>query len=262
MFGEPPRTQYDLVFNLFGIPVRVHPFFWVAGLFFSGALDMKMDRTGIIAIVMGLFAFFIVILVHELGHALVLKLRYRQRPWIVLYGFGGLTIHDPGFGRQPGTLGSILISASGPFSGFAMVGILWLIVIACGGNWVFAQASLIPVPIVLFELKPLTDMVPIWYFLVRFNFFCIVWGVLNLLPIYPFDGGQISREIFLWFTRRNGIVYSLRLSIIIAIILCFYSFFGWYTYRDMEGIPFMGIFFGGFAYLNYVTLERYSGRFR
>ena len=29
MLGEPARTQYDLHFRLAGIPVRVHPLFWL-----------------------------------------------------------------------------------------------------------------------------------------------------------------------------------------------------------------------------------------
>ena len=32
MFSEPPRTPYDLNFPLFGIPVRIHPWFWVAAV--------------------------------------------------------------------------------------------------------------------------------------------------------------------------------------------------------------------------------------
>ena len=30
--GEPPATQADLHFRLFGFPVRVHPYFWVVTL--------------------------------------------------------------------------------------------------------------------------------------------------------------------------------------------------------------------------------------
>ncbi len=32
MFGEPQRTQADLNFTLFRIPIRVHPLFWLVTL--------------------------------------------------------------------------------------------------------------------------------------------------------------------------------------------------------------------------------------
>jgi stage IV sporulation protein FB len=32
MFGTVAPTPYDLRFSLFGIPVRVHPFFWLVSL--------------------------------------------------------------------------------------------------------------------------------------------------------------------------------------------------------------------------------------
>jgi stage IV sporulation protein FB len=45
----------------------------------------------------------------------------------------------------------------------------------------------------------------------------VLWGLLNLLPIYPLDGGQVSRELMMVaFNPRTGIIRSLWLSIICA----------------------------------------------
>src|SRR5215472_16663222 len=44
----------------------------------------------------------------------------------------------------------------------------------------------------------------------------IGWAVMNLLPVYPLDGGQISREVFTLTTPREGIRYSLILSMVAA----------------------------------------------
>jgi hypothetical protein len=41
LLGEPGRTQVDLNFSLFGIPVRVHPFFWVIGVLL-GPIDTEL----------------------------------------------------------------------------------------------------------------------------------------------------------------------------------------------------------------------------
>src|SRR5205823_8806231 len=40
----------------------------------------------------------------------------------------------------------------------------------------------------------------------------ILWGLMNLLPVYPLDGGQISRELFSLGNPRAGIIQSLQLS--------------------------------------------------
>ena len=65
LIGEPPRTPYDLNFSLLGIPVRIHPFFWLAGLL------LGPRQGGPPAILLWIAAVFLAILVHELGHALV-----------------------------------------------------------------------------------------------------------------------------------------------------------------------------------------------
>ncbi len=97
VFGEPPRTQFDLNFSLLGIPVRIHPMFWlVAVLLGPKRQDPATLLTWVVAV-------FIAILVHEMGHAVVAR-TYRYRPWIVLYTAGGLTCYDPGHdSRSPGS---------------------------------------------------------------------------------------------------------------------------------------------------------------
>ena len=35
MLGIPDTTEFDVSFRLFGIPVRIHPLFWVVALFLS-----------------------------------------------------------------------------------------------------------------------------------------------------------------------------------------------------------------------------------
>src|SRR6185295_15431809 len=68
LIGEPPPTQADIHFRLFGIPVRVHPFFWIVTLilgmggFRSGPAD-PVETFVWVAVV------FVSILVHELGRA-------------------------------------------------------------------------------------------------------------------------------------------------------------------------------------------------
>ena len=87
LLGEPPPTQGDLHFRILGFPVRVHPFFWVSTLL----LGMGGGEADPVETLIWIGVVFISILVHELGHA-VMQRRYGGRPWVTLYGLGGLAV--------------------------------------------------------------------------------------------------------------------------------------------------------------------------
>ena len=122
LLQEPDRTQADLNFSLFGIPIRIHPMFWaIAALLGLNACDRDLSL-----LLIWVVAVFFSILLHELGHAVVIRW-FGNRPWITLYAFGGLTSHDPRRSLRPGgtnTWGQILISFAGPGVGFLLVAVL------------------------------------------------------------------------------------------------------------------------------------------
>src|SRR4051795_2489217 len=83
MLGMPEPTAYDLRFRFLGIPVRVHPLFWLCTALLAGqsaSLDSVLIWIGCV---------FVSILVHEYGHGLMSRV-FRFSPSIVLYGMGGL----------------------------------------------------------------------------------------------------------------------------------------------------------------------------
>ena len=80
----------------------------------------------------------------------------------------------------------------------------------------------------------------------------IFWALLNLMPVYPLDGGQIARELFLLSGSRQAIQHSLMLSIAVAVGL------GLWGLRGQQ--PFMGMMFLMLAYSSYTTLQQYTGR--
>ena len=59
-------------------------------------------------------AWFLIFIIHEMGHALVIQRVFGANPWIILYGFGGAAIHQPYYKRIPGNGGRMLISFAGP----------------------------------------------------------------------------------------------------------------------------------------------------
>ncbi|MBO5437565.1 MAG: hypothetical protein J6A23_07875, partial [Thermoguttaceae bacterium] len=179
MFYEPARTQYDLNFQLFGIPVRVHPLFWILSLF------LGMNLSGPQMLILWILAVFVSILVHELGHALVMR-TYGIQPRIVLYSFGGLTIFDRRYHLR--WFENILVSFAGPGAGFCFLGLLAGILCLLGQTQVlnlFPAAFGFETDGSCFVLSEYLTL--LLYFLIQVNVF---WGILNLMPIFPLDGGQ------------------------------------------------------------------------
>jgi len=249
LLGEPPRTAYDLNFSLFGIPVRVHPMFWL----FSVILGLRASDGDPTLILIWVSAVFISILVHEFGHAFAIRY-YGSRPWVVLYAMGGLAGREQDFGSfssssraRDDTWSQVLISAAGPAAGFALAALVCLTVNGMGARvgFTFGGTGLVSWQfdgIEQFHTLVLVD---------DLMFINIFWGLLNLLPVYPLDGGQISRELMLRYSD-DGIRRSLWLSVFTGAGLAAYGFL------QMNSL-FMALMFGMLAYSSYQTLQGYTG---
>jgi len=218
---------------MFGIPVRVHPFFWLI------AALLGMNSNSPVALITWVVAVFIAILCHELGHALMMR-AYGFYPWITLYGMGGLTGYDRGrtYGSKgAGPLGQILITAAGPAVGFLLAGAL-IGVFSASGH-IEELLSIPSKPIFLLA----RDIVEIG----------IIWGVINLLPVYPLDGGQIAREVLVVLSPRDGIRNSLMLSVFVGGLIAVIAAV------QLHQI-YLGLLFGYLAYASYRMLEAYTRR--
>ena len=184
--SEPSETQFDLRFWLFGVHVRVHPYFWIfdrlPGME-SRRPDGQPNATGLIYLLaFEVICVFVSILIHEIGSVFMGRL-FGSHGHIVLYSFGGLAIGsnalDHGWQR-------FLVSFAGPLIQFVVLGLS-----------VLALLFLLPrVP--LGRHRPVGVSLAM---LIEINLF---WPILNLLPIWPLDGGQMAREVFFGVTPRNG----------------------------------------------------------
>ncbi|HEV7224424.1 MAG TPA: site-2 protease family protein [Pirellulales bacterium] len=254
---EPPHTQYDLHFAVAGVPVRVHPLFWLISLLLGvGAWNEPNPPKEIL---LWVAAVFVSIVVHELGHALAFRF-YRQRARIVLYSFGGLAIADSqepfgGYGdyassyreeRGPGA--KIMISFAGPLAGFLFAALVLLAIWLSGHQKpvVFGGPMLLAIPFEPYESENLNVV------LRNLLFVNVFWGLVNLLPIFPLDGGQISRELLTHYHPRDGLRQSLLLSIFAAIVVAL-----WALVKLEDKL--MAIFFAYLAYVSYQVLQQISG---
>jgi Zn-dependent protease len=193
---DPGRTPYDLNFGLFGFRVRVHPFFWLGAALLGGSW-LRVDP---ILLLIWIGVVFISIVVHEFGHAITYRL-FGCNSFIVLYAFGGLAV--PYTSVPSRRWKRILVLLAGPFAGFALAGLLY------GFKHFF--------PDILLRNLYLAAFIEM---LIYVNF---VWGLFNLLPVFPLDGGQISRELCEGRWHGRGTRISLQISLWAAVAVVIFS---------------------------------------
>ncbi len=156
-----------LKLTLFGFPVQIHPLFWlVAYLLVSGTkapVATQLIFAGVI---------FISILTHELGHAWAAR-GAGQHPQITIHAFGGLTRWIP---NRPLSKSKLIgITLAGPGGGIALAMLS------------YASLSYLPHSILVMHNSSIAvkDVLQI---VLQVN---AVWSIVNLLPVLPFDGGQL-----------------------------------------------------------------------
>lgn len=243
----PPPTRYDLQFTLLGFPVRVHPLFWVLTLLLGSSSGSLLQILIWVAIV------FISILVHELGHSVAMRM-YGQPSSILLHIGGGMAIpQSVQFGHQTATVyftptQQVIVSLAGPFAGFALAMLTLAIAAMLGGQIsISLLLGFIPIPSAMLPNSGLILNIII-AILLWVNVF---WGLINLLPVYPLDGGQVTRALMLKSDPWNGIRTSLWISVITGGLMAILSL-------TLLGSTYMALLFGMLTFQSYQSLQ---GRF-
>jgi Zn-dependent protease len=244
LFQVPPPTRFDLNFSIAGIRVRVHPLFWVI------AILLGSSSVNLFNILLWMFVIFVSILVHELGHAVAFR-RFGQDSYIILHFAGGLTVPESiNWGDSYAQVRltpnqNIFISLAGPFAGFLLAILIILIGIALGGTPIFSWLlGFIPIPSVIlpYETGPLSLM------FAAFIFINVFWGLINLLPVFPLDGGNVARYTLIQTDPINGLRTSLWLSVITGAIVAIAGFI------FLQSI-FMAFMFGYLAFQSFQVLQ-------
>jgi len=179
------------LFRFAGIDVFLHWSWFLVAVF---EINARAGRYSSVAWnVVEYLVLFLIVLLHEFGHALACRQVGGRANQIVLWPLGGVAYVDPP--PRPGaTLWSL---AAGPLVNVALVPILLMLVAvgrAAGGAYAMPNA----------------------YELLRSVLYIdVVLLVFNVLPIYPLDGGQIVRSL-LWFVM--GRARSLTVATLIGFV--------------------------------------------
>lgn len=202
-------------FRLFGIPVQIQPFFWLTLALLGGALGAN-SAEAILHTGLFMLAGFLSILIHELGHALTAR-RFGAWSEITLFAFGGYAQYA---GKRMSRRESFLITAAGPFIQIAFGLLIYLLL-----------------------RQPLEWSVKLFMFLHMLMEISIFWAVLNLLPVYPLDGGQMLNSLLGPARIRTTLMVTILTAVVAAIYsymsgYVFFSFFlalfGWKAWQAMQ----------------------------
>lgn len=126
-----------------------------------------------------LVAFFVCVVLHELGHCLAARRYGVGVSRILLLPIGGVAEFD---GIPPEPRREVVISLAGPAVNFALAAALWILL------------RLLPATVTVTGGLPtaLPDLAGSLEFLLGWN---LVMGTFNLVPAFPMDGGRVLRAL-------------------------------------------------------------------
>ena len=185
MFGAARPTGRPQL-RLFGIPIRIEPVFIIVVVLLG--IGPGTDATLLAGWIVIVFAS---VLLHELGHAAAF-VAFGSKPSIILYGLGGVTTARAPTRRWQ----SVVVSLAGPVLPLVLIG-LPAIVLA-ESDWAAASDN-------REVLVRMVVWVNVW------------WGLINLLPLLPLDGGHV-------FEQFLGPRMARVLTIVVAIPIAIYAF--------------------------------------
>lgn len=181
-----------MLLRLGSIPIRVRGLFLVMAV----VLGARLQRPDLIA--MWVAIVFVSVLTHELGHALMGR-AFGLQPQIELHGMGGTTSWVDG--RDIGHARGIAVSLAGPFAGFAIAAVLF----ACERLGIRPHH-----PLALLGVE-LAFQINFW------------WGIFNLAPMLPLDGGNVMRGALNLLTKGRGEKPARAVSVLMGGVLIAYA---------------------------------------
>ena len=183
----PPRSRWSwTVGHLFGISIRIHVtllllLVWLVTAFAIRGAGLTEAATGLVLVSL----VFVIIVVHELAHALVARRFGCATRDILLLPIGGMSRLEKMPERPTHEL---LVALAGPAVNVALALVLALGIGLTGGSFDPADAATIG--------GALTSQL-LWI--------NVVLAAFNLLPAFPMDGGRVFRAVLsIWIGRERA----------------------------------------------------------
>jgi Zn-dependent protease len=187
--GSIGKTSIDVDFS----------FFILIGLFVILNYD---ESKGIEYALIWIPILFLSVLIHEFAHAAAIALFGFGASHIVLGGMGGHTANENMRNARPWQ--DVVISIAGPVSNF-------LLAMVC--SYLYMNTRIGGTDKMLIVLLPTMRAASIW------------WGLLNLIPVPPLDGGHATRSFFRMFlTDRTSFVISTWIALIVGGAIALWGF--------------------------------------
>ena len=197
------------LFRVAGVDVFLHWSWFLIAVF---EINMRAGRYSSIAWnVVEYLSLFVIVLLHEYGHALACRQVGGTANRIVLWPLGGVAYVDP-----PPRPGAVLWSiTAGPLVNVVLIPVL------------IALSR-----VVRFGLGVTTP--DVFVLLRAVSFINAALLIFNILPVYPLDGGQILRA-FLWFFMGRA------RSLMVATVIGFIGVFGLLIVAVRSGSLWFGV---------------------
>jgi stage IV sporulation protein FB len=145
---------------------------------------------------------FLSVLIHEMAHAAAIALLGFGSSQIVLGGMGGHTSNEQMRRARPWQ--DVVISVAGPISNFLLAGVCL---------YLERNTTIGSTDKMLIVLLPTMTSASIW------------WGMLNLIPVAPLDGGHATRSFFRMFlTDRTSFVISTWIALVVGGAIAIWGF--------------------------------------
>ena len=213
---------------------------------FPGSVIGIKSRQDLMMVLLWIVVLFVSILVHELGHALTSRKMTGVTPSIKLWGMGGLAYPNTQLTQKQ----SFWVTWAGPLAGLGFFG---LIVLSCCAIYGFAVGTELTM-IFLFPSRETYTVLaemnnPLLFMLKELLWVNFWWSLINLLPIFPLDGGQIYASIEK--SPKRVWIVGMVTGAVVAIA-------GFFILHQI----FIAILFGYLAFQNYKRLEHLKSHSR
>lgn len=167
------------------ISIYIQPFFWVTAVIIGW-----LNSFSIPGMLVWVGVILISVLIHEFGHALTAR-QFGHSAKIELFAFGGLTHR---YGPPLKLWKEFLIVFNGPLAGLMLF--------------------LLALQLRLMLGKPPQSLLT--YAIDVTMYVNLFWTIVNLLPVYPLDGGHLMRIVLEGMFGLRGVKVALFSSIVIA----------------------------------------------